>query len=32
MIEPRGSLLRWRAEVCAKVLLYPRVRAVVYYR
>ncbi len=32
MIEPHGSRLRWRAEVCAKVLLYPRVRAVVYYR
>ena len=32
MVEPHGSPLRWRAEVCAKVVLYPRVRAVVYYR
>jgi len=32
MVVPQGGHLRWRAEVWAKVLLYPRVRAVVYYR
>ena len=33
MVVPNGSSpLRWRVEVAAKVLLYPRIRAVVYYR
>jgi len=32
MVEPRGSGRRWALEVAAKSFLYPRIRAVIYYR
>jgi len=32
MVEPHGSRRRWGVEVLVKSFLYPRIRAVIYYR